>query len=498
MISINEIKQYYSKINLEYILYGLREFRKDFLPFQVSATVTLAMMYSPTGSFAGEPRSPIKPILSKLVELATSLVLDDGYESRVHKSDKNDIYHYLVKNMTNQLMTDVDIYGSFARALLLYKKIPEDLIARGENIMNLPKFYSQYNKYTIEDFVSVCFVVYAATARSGIFTDEYFKVAKDDFTLPSQKVINNILNNISATPNIFNHLSEELISMENVPCSVLPLIQYPILRPWISQKKKGFQKRYIAPLPHLIANMAHSSIYYTFLTKYKKKFTDDFGKVFEYYVGEIIKNSKINEKIYDGITIQKWFSRRQGIKMPDWIVEDKKRVIIFECKAARIPRPAQARGSNEDFKTTFKKINIAVTQIQEFVEVCQREGQIKFDEYKGVIVTYDNLMMDFFSEFIASDYLDKEEKEKFVKGMENIIILSAQQLEALQPHFSEDICLWDVISNLFSESYNDVLKKLVNKTGKTYVDCFLYKYDEQIFKNIDPKGLLRVNKDVSI
>lgn len=483
------VKGEFSKYLLGNILYGLWKYKDEFLSFEIAATTTIAIQYSIPGSFQNLLPHVELHNLNKLVKMATSFVLEKESLQKKYSPIKHDIFYDIFKQMANQFTINRSSYGDFARALMLFKIIPCKLINSGIELLDLPELFQNSKGYSIDDFLSISFIAYAVTGKNGIFTDDYFEVADTKLNIPPKKIRNRILSEISSTPKQYY---EEMKKMNQNALSCynfFPLLMFPIIKPWQSQPKKGYNKRYIAPIPNLIPYKAHFGIYHTFLTRYSTKFTQQFGKyIFEYYVGEILNNMISNEILNNEDEIKELIHYKKGVKIPDWLIIDNTNWIIFECKAARLPLSALTVGGVNAFESTFKKIKNAVIKISEFIDYCNQASDINFTNFSAVIVSYEPLFgfnsTNILSDIISNDYLNKNELLLFKKYLNKIIFLSIQELEIIEPHIFENNRLWDVLIEIKKSSFNDVLKALVKKTNKSYGDSFLSNIDNKFIKKI--------------
>ncbi len=60
------------------------------------------------------------------------------------------------------------------------------------------------------------------------------------------------------------------------------------------------------------------------------------------------------------------------------------------------------------------------------------------------------------------------------------MILSISELDSIQTYVSEKYSLSDLLGRIKNESFNDVIKSLIDETGKTFGNSWLYKYNHRI------------------
>ncbi len=64
-------------------------------------------------------------------------------------------------------------------------------------------------------------------------------------------------------------------------------------------------------------------------------------------------------------------------------------------------------------------------------------------------------------------------------------IISIDELEALQPHIADGFRLSQVLDDLQSKTFNDVLESLISQTGKSFGNSFLYPKQEELYQRLN-------------
>ena len=243
-------------------------------------------------------------------------------------------------------------------------------------------------------------------------------------------------------------------------------------------------KRYLSPLPNLIAHKANIGIYHYFLTKYKSKFTTYFGKeIFERYVEKTLNNCCYGFELKNEESIKLDHSIPSGVKIPDFLLINKDKGIIMECKAAVLPLKVYAHGSMNDFVTTVKKIYTGVSRVTNFEEYALKNSFYDVKEWIGVIVSYEPLWginSGIFSDILLEDFIQEKKGENLKVKFEKIILLSISELDTIQPYVSEKCSLYNLLERIKADSFNEVINDLIEKSGITFKNSHLAKYIDQI------------------
>jgi len=416
-------------------------------------------------------------VLEFLVKEATSYCVHVGENNK--KLGGDNIFFHVMNLIANQATLSKGGGIDFARSYLIFKEIPE-ILSKLKPKINILDEFNDDKGYSIDCYLQACFLLMAGMNVNRDLTDEYLskKVGNLDFN-----TINKVLSDISATAVHFKREQRKFNSSR--PFVYNLLLHYPIIKPWshISSKSKG--KRYVAPLPDLIGLKAHMGIYYHFLTKHGKNFSDFFGKnLFEKYIEIALKEFRECEIIKNDDDIKKecTIPKKGGIKIPDYLIVDDNKGIIIECKAAVLPLSVLINGEKESFNSTFSKIQTALNQVDEFEKYAQKKQLYGVDEWLKVVITYQPLWgHEILSEFLINEYLTEDLAKDFKSLFRDTLILSAEDLDQLQIHKSGIVSFYELLKEVKKDGFENVLKKLELSTKNSFKDSYLYKYFEKIY-----------------
>lgn len=480
------IKEVFKNFPLETILYELWKFKDILTPAQKAFTTTIAIEFSEPGLYKDVISGIDKSMLERLIDIATSFCLNNSEKGITYSSGTHDIFYSIFNLIANQFSVSHNSYGDYARSLLLYKIIPNE-IGDAKSEFFLPQLFQEQRGYSVDVYLQVCFLALAAIEAGGKFSDDYFITAAEELKkTPDFETINKVLSDISASAVHYRRERNRINSQGSFKYH--PILMYPLIKPWSNIPKNSKRKRYLAPLPHLISYKAQIGIYHHFLTVYGTKFTSYFGKeIFEKYVNKALDNCCYGERLLNEEQIKKDNKIPNNIKIPDFLVLNNDKGIIIECKAAVLPLGVYTEGGFKDFETTVKKLLTGVYQIANFAEFAGAQSLYNINEWFRLLVTFEPLWgmnSSIFSEILINDFKEKDEALKYKQYLNDTLILSVTQLDSIQPHLSESCSIYDTLKRIKEKSFDDEIKGLINRTGKSFKDSYLALYSDQITDNI--------------
>jgi len=464
-------------------------------PFMVAGTVLFALRHC-APAFGSTRTAPALNwrTLSPIVDLVTKYLLTDpvGFDDTV----PNSTLSIFLRIVGNQFPYAVDPFGQHARSLMLYRDIP--LAIAGQKhvpTFDFPAAFERVNGVSVQDFADVGLVAFAAAHGNMALDRGYFQKARDQgILLPDEEAVAAVLNHLAADPGTFKEKYTKY-KQEDRRFGIYdfnPLFVFPFIRPWRLKKRTlAAQYRMTAPLPNMILWRISNGIYYQMQDHYKEDFLPYFGRVFETYVGEVLRHCVSPEMLLSEHDIRTAYSAKAG-KAPDWVVIYDNTAILIECKATRLSQLALVTGKEEAIKSSLGKVKEGLRQLYEFTRACQ-SGQVrhpalqKCTAFCPVILTFESLLLSNSGPF-----------REFLNGMVDDdvkalpwLILSLDDLEQLQPHLSAGVAMPELFSQLRDRRFNDVLEEAHQQTGCTYQDTFLYQKDKETYERlgVNHKGI---------
>jgi hypothetical protein len=495
---IREIKRYKSDDILLWISYVLNELRKP---------TSIAHRYLPKGlphfvaagiaSFSVRYSNPYKngPTLdwrtfSKIESLVTQFLLCDpiGFDKGIEEKFKESNPTFLVlRIIASQFEYHANPYASYSQPLILYNEAAKQA-EKGSNLKF--DFHSEFHKLiggTLYDFLTICFLSFAASLSNQGFTRGYFEAArKQGLRVPDDKIVQVVLCNIAVTPQQF-HETYNLRKNKDRRFRAYdfnPLFSYPLIRPWKDRHLIGMDSdRLIAPVPDLLCYRSSTGIYYQMYNSYLSNFSDWFGYVFETYVGIILQKSIAHSNLFSESLIKQTY--RNG-KVPDYVVIDGKTAFIIEAKATKFTRSILTIISDENIEETLKQVDKSFIQLNEFRSaiLSKANGLDAFHNCTDVVpivISYGSLYL--INSPLFKDYLNKRLNELYRIDIPLWLILSIDELERLQPHLAAGMNLSEAVRIIIEKiSFNNATTEIQRITGKNDMDSFLYERGADFFE----------------
>ncbi|GBE74982.1 hypothetical protein myaer87_22090 [Microcystis aeruginosa NIES-87] len=408
----------------------------------------------------------------------------------------------MLRLVSHQFPFEPNIFSQFARPLILFDEIPRQL----NGLPNIPKFdfekkFQEINDVSLIDFIITGFCIYIFSSHFSI-SRRYFKVArKKGLNLPDDCSINKILLQLSTNKSNLINLYEKRKNEDDrfKAYNFNPLIQYPIIKPCQNKQFSTLERDFIhAPVPDLIASRISSGIFYQMFNCYGQEFSQYFGYIFERYVGIILQeciSSEMliseeekcisSEMLISEEEIRTFYPINKG-KAPDWIVQDGSTLILFECKATRFSRAAQAIASEDHINSSLVQVKKGLKQLASFISACQQKT-VELSRFHDCN-TFIPIVVSLEPLYLINSHLFREHLDSLLiqEGVNKFDwrILSIDELELLQVHLSTDYKLIQMLDDLLNETCNNLLIRLSTQTGKKIQDSFLYSKQEEIFQRL--------------
>lgn len=206
----------------------------------------------------------------------------------------------------------------------------------------------------------------------------------------------------------FDKLKEKLITEqeynEKFAYSYSSLTAYPLIR-----MEYGEKDSLVCPIPRYLYERFTSGLYYEICKE--KNFDNTFGNSFQNYVGEILKRTHDQVKIYS----EKSYGNDS--RTVDWILSDQSSLLFIECKTKRLTLKAKVElESNLALDSQLDKIADFIIQVYKtIIEYTKgKYPNFKFDKSKKIyplLVTLEDWYV--FGDDLKK--INKKVEEKLVK-----------------------------------------------------------------------------------
>ncbi len=472
-------------------LYLLQKSSPELRPFMVGGVALFAARFCPPSKTS---QSIKNYDIRHLVDLSNDYYLADPitFDKDLHNEfmDSNPVF-MMLRLVSSQFPFEPGLFSEFSRPALLFYEIPKQL----QGLPDIPQFdfeskFQAITGVSVLDFITTGFVISSASRGNFAVNQDYFKkTRKQGINIPSDQILKAILSQLVADKLRLIELYKRRKNKDRrfKMYDFNPLLSYPIIRP--CQNKQFFtpDKDFIhAPVPELVASRISTGIFYQMYNEYNNEFSEYFGFVFERYVGLILEKCLNKEQLLSESDIRTFYPSKKG-KVPDWIIIDGSTAILFECKATRFSRAAQAIASEDAVNSSLAQVKKGLTQLASFISACQAKVPElqRFHHcstFKPIIVSLEPLYL--INSHFFREHINTLLPAKDVTGLD-WQILSIDQLEALQPHIAAGFNLSQVLDELRNKSFNDVLQNLSSQTNRTFAHSFLYEQQEELYKRLD-------------
>ena len=450
----DQIRRMLQRCRLDSVLLGLRRAGEldsigryppiQLHPFMIAGAAMFALRYCPPRTFRKHyrtlPESELVPLIRTVNEylLADPLSFDSTIQQEYYHA--NPAFTFL-RLVASQFPFQVSPYGQYARSLVLYEDLPPALAARSD----IPPFdfaaaFEALNGVALTDFIKVGWIAWVA-ARSHLgFARDYFEKAQaQGIDLPQDRELIQVLDQLTTTADKFvaeydkHRGTDPRFAMYNFN----PLFMYPLVRPYrFDHTPPPEEDAMVAPLPDLILSRLSVGIFYQVFNQHRTEFSQYFGHLFNEYVGTVLRHSVPPGTLLSEGDIRKTYPEKNG-KAPDWAVVDGSTAVLIECKATRFTRAALTTGDENVVNDSLKQVITGLKQLDEFTRACEakRPGLEPFHhctKFKPVLATLDDLS--------------------------------------------------ETVDELRDATFNEVLEGLIEQTGRTYKDSFLYPKEEKLHR----------------
>jgi len=431
---------------------------------------------------------------------------EENYDTRRINTDDQEKQwaSFFLRKFGSQTRFNVPRRNLFGRMrylydVLLYRDdVPKIEITR--EFMTL-KFKDKFGISAI-DFINIGYILCAASRGSTLGLDRgYFDGAREKgICVPDDGVVKVCLEHVTCNTKNFKDVCIESDSFERHlrAYKLNPLFSYPLIRPWYgTEQMSPNEDRFIAPVQDLLIYRFTTGLYYQLFDEFSLQFSSAFGYLFEAYVGEVLNWCHYGTMILserDVKEFRKTYGKRNNDgKIPDWIVLCDEGIILIECKATKYTQDIYEHGLDANAKGCFDQIETAIAQLNEFEaeipDLIKAVGASYGDlQIQKIIITFESLVG-----LVSGPIRNRINNNLLSKGFQNDWkILWIWYLEDVQPYIAKGASLWSFLIDLEKLNFDiDKIEADMNaKTGASYSDDVLYKYEMNIFDELTNNGAI--------
>lgn len=481
------------RYELSQVLISLETLRGRLKPFVAAGVALFAVRFARPPvlreeQIAPQPAGELEAVARMVTDylLADPFSFDPASEPGYHGSVAIPV---LYRHLGNQTVYDVQPFGQYARSIKLFRDIPRGLRGGGGGRFDFEGLFMKLNGVALTDFIDVGFTCYAAAKGRGRFAAGYFDEARAaGVRLPDEAAVGGALDLLAGDQFRLRELYGEYKQRDRRfgAYDYNPLFVHPIVRPWPKRAATtAAEDRLTAPLPELILTRMSEGIYQQLEYEYRRAFTDDFGPVFEAYVGEVLRHAFPGAVILSEKEIRAAYPAARG-KAPDWAVITGGAVFFFECKGTTLSRKALATGDQKAIDDTVRHVVDGLVQLHRFREACESgaaglERLHGHPDYRAAVVTFGPVHL-INSALFSDEVTSRLAKEGVAEGQWHA--LSAEQLEILQPALAAGLNFAAFLDESRTRDFGEFADEVSEKAGVGYGDSFLYEVDREIYDRL--------------
>jgi hypothetical protein len=292
-------------------------------------------------------------------------------------SEKRLIKMFLSFYQKQFLLQTIDDISLLARSLLLYKEGFEDTdIKSNLSIDPSVAFKEAHGGFSLEEFLKIAFLItrlQEISARNENFYQGYLtefdieaKLKKINPELFDENKFNKVLELLSCNYQGFRDLDDEFLN---------PLWRYPLIKPK-NENLKNKKKLYLLPTyPYFYLRVFDNGIldsledYYTRKGDSKSKLRSYFGKIYERYVGRVLKEVYPRLENFD-IAKQQC---NDGEKKIDYRLELENKIYLLEVKSSYINSYSALVDLQNDSERIGHYIETIVSGVEQLHTAFQEE-----------------------------------------------------------------------------------------------------------------------------
>jgi hypothetical protein len=355
---------------------------------------------------------------------------------------------------------------------------------------HLSKIFKEETGLSFEEYFHLTVAIWSSSQKTATFRKDNLisaQIPSIQYVLTDEKV-ESYLKILSADYNAFRSEDKKLnalLAPEFTKFRLNPLLVYPIIK---SDKTVG--DPYIIPNTLAFAKKAFGGLYWWFHLYFEKHkqwhdFRDYYGKLFEQYVGQVLKQMYGQANVHPEITYD-------NKKFIDWWIERDSKIYLFEAKAYQFALLTKQTGGLELLiKEVKSKIVGAIIQVYRRLQEIDKYSQLSYFKGKQLIPIIVFMDIPFSSGSLYKEIIDEElsfleEKEPALKGIKNtkIYFLNVEELEFYGGAINKI-----PIEEVFARYENDMRNGFLSVIAKEVGGPIRNKYLDAVYKDFWKKNV---------
>ncbi|MFA4999826.1 MAG: SEC-C metal-binding domain-containing protein [Patescibacteria group bacterium] len=401
------------------------------------------------------------------------------------KFDNDDFLSFMVRMWYEQMSSfQFNQLCLMSRNIVFFFDLAGKIIP--DKFEKLSDIFFKENKITMEEYLQIGFGFLAGVKDRIIFSSSYLATAKiPEFeNIYTEEKVNSFLEIVAADYKKFKDLDKELnddLSSVYTKNRFNPLFIFPLVKENINS-----QDAYIMPNVSTYMFKIYSGIFWWFHNYFETTGRDKkmhlhyrtyFGKIFEQYVGLILKD------IYGLANVNSEFSYSRGSNMfTDWYIIKENKCYLFEAKAYQFALLSRQTGDLEAIvNNELKKIAASVVEMFKTIKDIDQYEELKNLRGKTFIPVIVFLEIPLassaiYKEKVANLLSKMEEKNTDLIGLKDFDyhLLNIDELEVYEV-VKDKIEIEDIFNNIKNDKSQGFVSYVTRINGNQPSNKFLDK-----------------------
>ncbi len=385
---------------------------------------------------------------------------------RLTENDKpinqDDFCSFMIRLDSEQIEYQFSPIYMMARTIIIFNELIQN--TQSDKFEPLDDIFEKKTTLSIYEYFRLCFAIFAASSQKtatfsiNTFTNSNIPQLKD--LLTEEKIIK-ILNILKANYKEFRE--EDMLENDNLnpiftKTRFNPLLVYPV----IETDAKHLGDPYVVPNVFTLIKRSFGGLYWWFDRYFENQgqqqdFRNYFGRIFQEYVGRILKNIYGEKNVHEEIVYGK------NLRFIDWWIERDNKIYLFESKAYQFTLPSKQTGDKETVINEIKKKVVeAIVQVYKRIQDIQKYEELKSFKKKQIIPFIVFMDIPFVSSYLyelwIKETLGEIEQEKQISGLKDfqIFLIDIEELE-----------LYDECTNIIE--LEDIFQKFKGNIGEGFL-----------------------------
>jgi len=298
-----------------------------------------------------------------------------------------DRYRFLLRVAAEQFSYQGKLRTTIPRAWLIFLEANRSVATRP---FDLEAEWMSLTGIQLETFLTIGFGYYAGFLQHSSLV-RHFAASGILRGSVTEEACENFLSLASATPELYRKLSR--VHQVDDPLYIKNEFNMLWQRPLIAIGNELF-----APVPFLVANRMTDGILYDLMDakaeKDRNPFSEYFGRLFEEYVGRLLKWTFGEENVHQEPKYGK--PAKDG---PDWIVIDGDTAILFECRSSRLKLKTRVFAQPGDVMDDIKRMFLETLEKYPGKVDDLKSGVARLDlsavrRFESIILMYDRVFFE--------------------------------------------------------------------------------------------------------